>query len=1402
VRSAEVPTVRVSTLPDDFSKRNATATRGLLCLNGEWQRQKVADLAYSPFSNPNLFPTKDAPIPAAKTDRAPSAEGWEDTIRIPYHAPQALSCKHQKEWNRRTVVVPAEWKGRRVELMFMAAGFEIVAYVNGKCVGSHIGDTTAFTFDITDQVNFGESNEIVLSVWWHYAMYGEVWPQGMIETIWARRTGVWDDVFLRSMPSVHVENVFCKPSARKQSMSADVTLKNASSTPASIRVESVVIDAKGQEVLKLPPQAVSVPSMKTATVTLSQPWPAPHLWWPDDPYLYYLETRVTQNDQLIDVQRERFGFCETWISGRDFVVNGKIQHFHCVTHDPGTGIFWDQDPAWIRAILRQYKSAGYTMVRTFAKPSYILLEAADEIGIYLKVQSGWHHSNNPLTDEFKKNTSQIVREWITRDRNHPSVVMWDASNEPDGQYESVFWVMDQIASLDPTRPIDVDRSYGVSIYNWAGRPKTTDNYNVQQKDYGLSKFQIANPHYPITCGLPCYSVLTAAEYPARWMAMAKIPLFFGEWGDFVNPGRVTRGPQHYADISELRELVWFHGFEFASEGWLTYLEEIMPHWRRWRVSGYDEWLSHTSMDWMRPPMVAGVTPIDPVQPMVRFEWDRLDTPGIKCAETNYLAARVNPGWFPKLPEWPMDASWQRYRQIWRERVTFFADKTRAIYGGRTFSRELTLINDSRDNQTMEGRVVLAIDGKDVQSAEFKADVPQGDVRDVPVALPVPSVASRVSATVRIELKNADATSNTIPLTLDVFPETPTTQAVASKPTIALYDVSGETAKAFHRLGIAVERIRTWPKEITAKTIVIGENSLDTNVVAESAKLKEFVDRGGQVVCLAQDVWRDWLPVKLRLNNDLEEALAYSLADAHPLLVGVGPRDFTWWPNNRKTKLKVPGRVVQKPFFKPTEGPTRSLIECGNALDLSGLIEVRQGQGVYYLTQMRMATIIGESPVADQLLRRLVTTEVPSQPTRTVWFAGDDVHRAMLTDRLGAVIKDLKSAGEYAFSSDDLIAWMPGEKAITSEYNAVATKALSAGAAMLAVAAKPEFLPTMERMPTTGDGSRFAGRIYVFQTAPQDEGWTSPKGKFLKLALVDRTEPLLAGLSNAELYRPSYRSGTFRLAEVEIEAKNGWRPVTTPGVIAVDAESKSPRVVVTVLREGPPSEIVKYERMIHELLVNLGGVHRGRHTPSIASQLDVPKEFFSIDLRPYCTMGFIDEISGDGKGGWGDQGPQNDLRSMTFGKQTFLDVPFDVIDPATNNGKSCVVLGSAMLTALPREVKGVEFGHRMAKRIYFLHGTSWAPPNGIIGEYTIHYGKALQMKETLVLTAGKNIADWYAPADVEDARVAWRGENSFAAVGLYMTVWDNPHPDTVIDEIDFVAKDKNAIIQVVAITASE
>jgi len=197
--------------------------------------------------------------------------------------------------------------------------------------------------------------------------------------------------------------------------------------------------------------------------------------------------------------------------------------------------------------------------------------------------------------------------------------------------------------------------------------------------------------------------------------------------------------------------------------------------------------------------------------------------------------------------------------------------------------------------------------------------------------------------------------------------------------------------------------------------------------------------------------------------------------------------------------------------------------------------------------------------------------------------------------------------------------------------------------------------------------------------------------------------------------------------------------------------------------------------------------------------EFPSNYRPIDLRAACTTGFADEVAGDGKGGWTDQGP-NDARSIPSGAQTWRGVPFDIVDPAANAGKSCIVLKGEGRPDAP-ESATIPIG-LTCDTLYFLHGCAWARPKGrVVARYVAHYADG--QKATVELHNGAEVVDWWHPYDTRQSAVGWEGVNAECdSIGLNIFAWTNPRPEARIESVTFAAAGNNAVPVLVAITAAD
>lgn len=187
-------------------------------------------------------------------------------------------------------------------------------------------------------------------------------------------------------------------------------------------------------------------------------------------------------------------------------------------------------------------------------------------------------------------------------------------------------------------------------------------------------------------------------------------------------------------------------------------------------------------------------------------------------------------------------------------------------------------------------------------------------------------------------------------------------------------------------------------------------------------------------------------------------------------------------------------------------------------------------------------------------------------------------------------------------------------------------------------------------------------------------------------------------------------------------------------------------------------------------------------------------FFHVNLRPFCNMGFLDDTPDDRKGGWTDQGG-SDLREFPTGVREFAKIPFDVITPDKNKGKSCVMLRGKARPYFAAEIN-IPIGRKVAS-LYFLHSGAWGGGGG--ASYNLIYADGTHSTRKLINKV--NIADWAEPAPLSEAKLVWQGHNLSNAIGVWMMRWDNPFPDKDVSMLKLSSPGTGAVIGIIAITGS-
>ena len=196
------------------------------------------------------------------------------------------------------------------------------------------------------------------------------------------------------------------------------------------------------------------------------------------------------------------------------------------------------------------------------------------------------------------------------------------------------------------------------------------------------------------------------------------------------------------------------------------------------------------------------------------------------------------------------------------------------------------------------------------------------------------------------------------------------------------------------------------------------------------------------------------------------------------------------------------------------------------------------------------------------------------------------------------------------------------------------------------------------------------------------------------------------------------------------------------------------------------------------------------------------DYFPLALDKAANMGFADEIAGDKKGGWTDQGPTNDLHTFSPGVHNFLNCRFRITDPAENNGKSCVIMKSAN-SPWGVEKFTLDVKNKVCDRIVLLTGAAWC--KGRKGEkaafVTVTYINGT--KSVFPLIVDTHIGDWWnPPKSLTKAELAWSGTAHSNIIGLYQTVLKLPGKQNQVRSVTIsAAPGAKTVLAIVGITAA-
>ena len=444
-------------------------------------------------------------------------KGWE-VVSTPHTIQlmpaEASGCRNYQGivWYRKHFVLPKECAGRDVTLHFEAIMGKQTIYLNGQKVKEHEGGYLPITISLS-AFGLSAGDECVVAIMADNSD-DKTYPPGKKQMTldFAYHGGIYRDVWLIAKNKVAITDAveenkvagggifvhYANISEKSAEVLVNTEVRNSDTMSHAITIENTLVPSVAVPQQQTKQTKLKLQAGEARTITQRFLVKNPKLWSPETPYLYDIATRIKEGKQTLDGGITRIGirsfeFVRTDdAQGRQpgFYLNGKKYH-------QLIGANRHQDFAYVGNALpnsqqwrdaKRLRNLGFTIIRVAHYPQDpSFMDACDELGLFVIVATpGWQYWNKDAgwDEKVHQNTRAIIR----RDRNHPSVLMWEPILNETRYPEDFALKALQITKDEypyPYRPAaaadmhsaGVAANYDV-VYGWPGDDFASDNLPV------------------------------------------------------------------------------------------------------------------------------------------------------------------------------------------------------------------------------------------------------------------------------------------------------------------------------------------------------------------------------------------------------------------------------------------------------------------------------------------------------------------------------------------------------------------------------------------------------------------------------------------------------------------------------------------------------------------------------------------------------------------------------------------------------------------------------------------------------------------------------------------------------------------------------------------------------------
>ncbi|HRJ31622.1 MAG TPA: glycoside hydrolase family 2 TIM barrel-domain containing protein [Cyclobacteriaceae bacterium] len=487
-------------------------------------------------------------------------------------------------WYRKKMNLPEHYRGKRLYLLFDGVMAFPSVYVNGKEVGKWDYGYNSFYIDVTEAMRVGEVNVLAIHV-----------DTRQHDSRWYPGAGVYRKVQLIAVNPVHVAiwgSYITTPIIKPHYADVRIatTINNHSAATTAIRVKQIIYTPSKIKIAEKEVTA-GILSGKDKLVEVTLTVTNPRRWDVDDPYLYSLVTEIYHDDKVVDTYASTFGIRDIrFTADHGFYLNDRRVQLRGVNlhHDFGPlGAAFN-----VRAMERQLeimKSMGVNAIRNShntAAPE--VLELCDRLGLLMFNEIfDKYDAKAGITDttDFEEFAHRNIRNFVVRDRNHPSVFLWSVGNEIgdvqwniNNGFQRLQTMLNYVRKFDASRPTTlVCDSYA------SANLRHFDYYDVHSWNYGR-RYSLARQLEPNKAVIISESASTVStrgfyEFPlpeektnfTKSLQVSSYDLNAPDWAEISDDDFMWQQDEPYI----AGEFVWT-GFD--------YLGEPTPYTNQWAVS--------------------------------------------------------------------------------------------------------------------------------------------------------------------------------------------------------------------------------------------------------------------------------------------------------------------------------------------------------------------------------------------------------------------------------------------------------------------------------------------------------------------------------------------------------------------------------------------------------------------------------------------------------------------------------------------------------------------------------------------------------------------------------------------------------------------------------------------------